>query len=57
MNNILLFRYIIITILLIFLLAIYYLINLKNIQEKFDVNDLNIDLNFIKKTQDKIKKL
>lgn len=57
MNNILLFRYIIITILLIFLLAIYYLINLKNIQEKFDVNDLNIDLNFIKKTQEKIEKL
>lgn len=57
MNNILLFRYIIITILLIFLLAIYYLINLKNIQEKFEVNDLNIDLNFINKTQKKIENL
>ena len=57
MKNILYFRYILIIILLVFLLTIYYLILLKNIEEKFDINQLNIDLNFIKKTKEKIDKL
>lgn len=57
MKNILYFRYILIIILLVFLLTIYYLILLKNIEEKFDINQLNIDLNFIKKTKEHIDKL
>jgi hypothetical protein len=57
MQNILYFRYILIIILLVFLLTIYYLILLKNIEEKFDINQLNIDLNFIKKTKEHIDKL
>lgn len=57
MKNILYFRYILIFILLVFLSTIYYLILVKNIEEKFDINELNIDLNFVKKTKDKIDKL
>ena len=57
MKNILYFRYILIIILLVFLLTIYYLILVKNIEEKFDINQLNIDLNFLKKTKEQIDKL